>query len=367
MKDYSQDIIKAQNALNEGNYKNCVDILSHIIEHFPVTSKKGTDIRLMLITALSGINRNEEALIYSKQLLKSKYKRIKDEAKYLVEILNSPSLKTPENWNISFNTKINEEKYEIKNINTKNKFEDKEQFIDTYNIPTGETKSFKKGFIIFTFLLMIFLISVLSGCVKINNTIDMRSLESINIDFQLVSKYINKTPLEINFEEKLRKNFPGNNIQINNDKLSINEKSLSLDKTSLFINKILKSASESLGINLEDINIESTEKNYLFCKKLFINLKIDLQELTNFEDLEIYLNIINPSQVKILNNIQVITEKNTIKWLLKPGELNQIYFSFLYWNKFLISTLVVILIVFTAYVIRKNRYELGTNLPKLPS
>ena len=50
---------------------------------------------------------------------------------------------------------------------------------------TGETKPFQKGFAIILVLILILLIPLLSGCMKIENTLDMSELESINNHFRL--------------------------------------------------------------------------------------------------------------------------------------------------------------------------------------
>ena len=66
-------------------------------------------------------------------------------------------------------------------------------------------------------------------------------------------------------------------------------------------------------------------------------------------------------------NDQISTNKNIIYWKLIPGSNNNIEFSYWYWNKFILGTLIVILLVFIAYFIRRNRFEIGSNLPELPS
>ena len=146
------------------------------------------------------------------------------------------------------------------------------------------------------------------------------------------------------------------------------QRGLDLQKIDFIINKIIKIASKSSAIDLKDIEINHYEKNYLFVKKYFFKIKVDFTNLESINDLEIYLNIINPSKVKIIqgsNNVNL--NNNAISWLLVQGTINQIQFSFWYWNKLFLGILIVTILIIFAYYIRKKRYELGSDLPQLPS
>ena len=63
----------------------------------------------------------------------------------------------------------------------------------------------------------------------------------------------------------------------------------------------------------------------------------------------------------------ITLDKNKINWKILPGEINQVEFSFWYWNRSLIWSSAILLLIIFAYYIRKKRYELGSNLPQLPS
>ena len=71
MDSYNQIIEKAELALIKGEYNFCIDYLYPIIENYPPSSKEGVNLRTIIITALSGINKKEEAKVFCKELLKS--------------------------------------------------------------------------------------------------------------------------------------------------------------------------------------------------------------------------------------------------------------------------------------------------------
>ena len=368
MSDYKQVIKDAELALSKGEYNLCIEILYPRVDSFKINTLEGNNIRMLLITALSGVNRNDEAINLCKPLTKSQYSHIRDEALALMQILKSPNLQIPENWNIRFESDLISERSSSLPQKVLKDSPTEEKYINITDAPTGETKSFQKGFIIFTFFLLIVLLTLLSGCVKIDNSLDLRDIDSIKINLGIESKYINKIPWQIKLEEKLKATFPNNQLKIDDKNLLLTEKNLNLNDAELFINKILKIISKTINKNLSEMTIKYFKKNYLFLEKRSYLINFDLINLNEIDDLEININIMTPSKMNILNkNDQISTYKNIIYWELIPGINNTIEFSYWYWNKFILSILIVILLVILASYIRRNRFEIGSNLPELPS
>ena len=368
MNTYEQSVKEAELALNNGEYEQCIKVILPFLEIFSVSSKEGINTRMLLITAYSGINKNDEALKICKQLVKSQSPQIRENAKSLIQIIGAPELKAPENWNIKFENNLND--YESNNYkkSIKKKTKDKKKFINISEIPTGETQSFKSGFLIVTFILLILLFNLLGGCVRIQNNLDFRNIDSINMKFEINSKYINKIPWQLNFEKKLKSVFSNSIISTSNETFSIEDQKMSLNETKNKLNKIIKIASDVIPLDLSDIQIEHYEKNYFIAKKHLFKIIMDLRTLDKMDDLEITININNPSKPNILNEIENVNIfKNEINWKLIYGQMNSINFSFWSLNRLFISLILSTTLVSIGYILRINRYELGSDLPELPS
>ena len=93
MKTYEQVIEIVELALTKGEYNFCIEFLSPIIDSYPLSSNEGVNLRTILITALCGINKKEDAKIMCKELLKSYDYKTRENAKYLMEIIDSPEIK----------------------------------------------------------------------------------------------------------------------------------------------------------------------------------------------------------------------------------------------------------------------------------
>jgi len=368
MDSYKQIVEKAEFALIKGEYNFCINYLYPIIKTYPSSSKEGVNLRTILITALSGINKKEEAISFCKELLKSNDYKVRENAKYLMEIIDSPEIKKPENWNITIESSSTLNKTPLTSLKQNKNNKDEKKFINVSNIPTGETKPFQKGFILIISILLILLIPLLSGCVKIEDTLDLSKIDSINNNFEIESKYIKKFPWQINFEQKVKENFPEADISKGELDFSFRNKNLSFEMAQETLYKIQNIAGELLGEST-DLKINSVENNFFFLKKYNYSLSLDLQTLLYIDDLTITFNIINPSRVTIRgqDNPTVEVSKNFIKWTLIPGELNRLEYSFWKWNNLLLGFLFIFLTLLLTYFVRFYRYKLGSGLPELPS
>ena len=368
MDPYKQVVEKAEFALSKGEYNLCIEYLYPIIESYPPSTKEGANLRTIIITALSGINKKEEAKIFCKELLKSHDYKVRENAKYLLEIIDSPEIKKPENWNINIEINPNLRKRSLNSLKPNKNLKKEKKFINTSNIPTGETKSFQKGFIFIISLFLLLLIPLLNGCVKIENTLDLSEIDSITNKFEIESQYIKKFPWQINFEQKIKEVFPDADISKGELDFAFKNKNLSIEKAQETLYKIQKIAGELLGEST-DLKINNVENNFFLLKKYNYRLDLDLQSLQQIDDLELTFNIINPNNVSVRDqdNPHLEVSKNFIKWKLILGEINSLEFSFWSWNKLLLGFLLIILAVLLAYFLRFYKYQIGSNFPELPS
>ena len=116
--------------------------------------------------------------------------RTRENAKYLLEVIDSPDIKKPENWNIQFESDPSAVSYTHLTLPTNREVLKKKKFINVTETPTGETKPFKKGFSLIIFLILLLLIPLLSGCVKIEDTLDLSELDSTTNNLVIESKYL---------------------------------------------------------------------------------------------------------------------------------------------------------------------------------
>ena len=263
MTTYEQVLETVELALSKGEYHYCIEFLLPIIESFPLSSKEGVNLRTILITALCGINKKEEAKRFCKELLKSYDNKTRDNAKYLMEVIDSPEIKKPENWNVQLESDPSLNKKSLNSLRKKRELLKKKKFINVTDTPTGETKPFQKGFSLIIFFILLLLIPLLSGCVKVEDTLDLSELDSITNNLVVESKYIKKFPWQIKFEETMKDIFPDAEIGQEASTFSMKNKNLDLENTKQVLKIIQNSAGELAG-GSTNIAINTTQKNFIF-------------------------------------------------------------------------------------------------------
>ena len=368
MKNYEQVLETVELALAKGEYHYCIQFLLPVIESFPLSSKEGVNLRTILITALCGINKKEEAKRYCKELLKSYDHKTRENAKYLMEVIDSPDIKKPENWNVQFESDPSLNKKSLNSLRKKKEVLETKKFINVSETPTGETKPFQKGFSLIIFIILLLLIPLLSGCVKVEDTLDLSELDSITNNLVIENKYLKKFPWQLEFEEKMKEFFPSAEIVEDESTFSLKDKNLNLEDTKEVLKIIQKTAGELAG-GSTNIEINTTQKNFIFFKKYFYRIDLDLNNIQGVDNLELIFKIIHPNKANLTskNNSNLEITKNQIIWNLNQGQINSLEFSFWSLNKLLIGISFIFIIIILAYLLRFYRFKLGTDLPQLPS
>jgi len=368
MKTYEQVLETVELALAKGEYHYCIEFLLPIIESFPLSSKEGVHLRTILITALFGINKKEEAKRFCKELLKSYDNKTRENAKYLMEVIDSPDIKKPENWNVQFESDPSQNKKSLNSLRKKREVLKKKKFINVTETPTGETKPFQKGFSLLIFLILLLLIPLLSGCVRVENTLDLTEIDSITNNLVLESKYIKKFPWQLKFEEKMKDIFPNAEIVQDESTFSLKHKNLNLEDTKQVLKTTQNTAIELAG-GSANIELITTQKNFFLFKKYFYKLDLDLNSIQGVDNLELIFKIIHPNKAIVTgkNNSNLEIRKNLIIWNLNQGKINSLEFSFWSLNKLLIGISTILITIVFAYLLRFYRFKLGTDLPQLPS
>ena len=222
------------------------------------------------------VNKKEEAKKFCKELLKSYEFKTRENARYLMEVIDSPEINKPKNWNIDFEKNSALEKKSINSLKTQKSNLKKKTFININDAPTGETKPFQKGFALIILFILFLLILLLSGCVRVENTLDITDLDSINNYLKVESKYIQKFPWQYKFEERMKDILPDAEISMETTNFSLKNKNLNLESAKEILKKIQESASDLAGIStFFDINTD--HKNFIFLEKYIYKIDFDFK------------------------------------------------------------------------------------------
>ena len=94
------DLSKAENALERGDYGQCLAMLDPLATSHPVSDPEGSRIRLLMVTAWMGQGREQEAIATCRLLSRAGDPDRRQQARQLLAILEAPSLERPERWSM---------------------------------------------------------------------------------------------------------------------------------------------------------------------------------------------------------------------------------------------------------------------------
>ena len=160
------------------------------------------------------------------------------------------------------------------------------------------------------------------------------------------SKYIKKFPWQLKFEEKMKDIFPDAEIEQEESTFSLKHKNLNLEDTKQVLKITQNTAGELVGEST-NIEINTTQKNFIFFKKYFYRLDLDLNSIKGIDNLELIFKIIHPNKATLTDksNSNLEITKNQIIWNLNQGQINSLEFSFWSLNKLLIGIFITLIII----------------------
>ena len=97
------------------------------------------------------------------------------------------------------------------------------------------------------------------------------------------SKYIKKFPWQLRFEEKMKNIFPDAEIEQDESTFSLKNKNLNLEDTKQVL-KMTQNTDGELAGGSTTIEINTTQKNFIFFKKYFYSLDLDLSSIKGIDN-----------------------------------------------------------------------------------
>ena len=162
--------------------------------------------------------------------------------------------------------------------------------------------------------------------------------------------------------------FPNAEIAQEESRFSLKNENLNLENTKKVL-KIIQNTAGELAGGSTNLEINTTQKNFIFLKKYYFSLDLDLNTIQNIDNLELIFKIIHPNKATLTgkNNSNSEVTKNLIIWKVNPSQINSLEFSYWSWNKLLIGISIISIIIILAYSLKFYRFKLGTDFPQLPS
>ena len=356
-----------QDALARGDYNQSLESLEVLAKDFPLSSKEGAEIRILMVTALTGQGEEaqaEKAVNICQELLTHQESTIRLEAKQLLSILKAPSLNRPRDWSLTIPTISKNSFLEKQKIYSKQKTKEK-----VAHPATGPTKNLNKGFTILTISILIALTILLSGCVKVTTQLQITGPNRINLEWLLESKSNQLLPWQIEFANSFKNLEPKITTQTSEEgKQVINYSTVSSEKANELIKTAFYSASKSSNLAIESPELVLTEKNWLVGIDQILKVTINLKGLPTIPGLDLSI-LVNPKSKKIdfkSYPAKAIQDGSILTWEIQQNSINTLTVHTWQWSRLGLGALGTMLIMTFSLLLQNIRLKIGLGFPELP-
>ncbi len=355
----------AELALEKGAYKECLSILESLLEGRTLLKSNDDSIGTLMVTALIGQGKNQQAISICETLLKHKNDGIRQQAKQFLSILKSPELERPEEWSIKIPSLSIEDPLSSFTVLKKKASEE----IPRHR-PTGQTKPLQAGFTLFSLLVILLLTILLSGCVQFTTQVELIGADRIKMGWDIKSNSNKKLPWQEEFEASIENIEPKIAIQTNGyGQQIIKSQSLSSKDANILLNETIRAAAGIAGLEIPTANIELVERNWILGIRQTLNLHVDLTSLPEIPRLKLTVSIIPPSKIQEVPNSypnKTTVTKNQFNWELQTGAVNSLSLQKWHWSNLGIGSVLVFMLMTLSMILQRLKLQMGFGFPQLP-
>ncbi len=344
------DLSRAEAALERGDYGHCLALLEPLAEKHPHTSSEGGRVRLIMITAWMGQGDDQSALASCRLLCRSRDPELRQQAKQLLAVLESPSLARPERWSMRL-PDLEMTATSASGPAPRGRRRSRKP-PPPPPPPTGPTRPPAIGFALFAAAVLFGITLLLSGCVRIDADLDLAGPGHLQMQWDIRNHSGRLQPWQERFEQELHKQLP--DLLISHPDpgaLRISSRVISATGLQSDLDRMVELAAETTGLALNAPTIQLRERNWLIGVDQDLRLALDLSGLPDIPGLEITLNLNDmPSPALLHSGEHAILEER--RW---------------HWIPLGLGSLAVLLLLLLSLGLQSRRRLLGFGFPELPS
>lgn len=361
------DLSAARRALERGEYGRVLALLEPLAEHHPPRTPQGSELRLLMVTALMGQGESERAAECCRSLCNSVDPELRARARELLFVLEAPALSRPREWSLTLPDLASGRSLESVG-RPGGRRRRPEEPPPPPPPPVGPTRA-PLGFAALAGLLLVVLLlaGLLGGCVQVRSDLRFDGPGRVQVSHRLRSAAGPSTPWQRHLAVDLaelgfRPEGRGERRILRTAVLPVHE------GLEAFAASVQRAALLG-GVELPPPRLELRERNWLLGVRQHLSLEIDLTALEPLPGLELELGLapLRPAAVRQAAPEPALAESDGVRWPLRAGVPNRLELSCWRWSPLGLGGAAVLLAVILALALQAIRQSLGFGLPQLPA
>ena len=344
------DLTIAETALERGDYGQCLEQLTPLAEARPLPNPEGARVRLLMVTALMGQGRDQEALTICQLLSRSGEPQLRQQARQLLTILEAPALDRPERWSMRLPPLSIQASGDAAPVSSRRRRSRKPP--PPPPPPTGPTRPPALGFAVLVAAVLLALTVALSGCVRMQADLSSPAPDRLQLAWEIQSSTDQLLPWQQRFDRKLQPLRP--DVTVEHPRPGTQRITTAAMPSAAFrstLTQVFELLSASAGIDLPEPRIRLVERNWLVGVQQRLILQLDLDRLPELPGVDLTLGL-NQGQVN---------------QTLRPNEDIDLEASSWRWSPLGLGSLVVTVLLMLSLLLQGVRHRLGFGFPELPS
>ena len=298
---------EAEQALERGDYGQCLRLLEPLAEAHPITEPKGASVRMVMVTAWMGQGDDQKAIATCRLLTRCKDVDLRNRARQLLSVLEAPSLDRPARWSMQLPTLEMAPKLGKRPRSSSRSRKPK----PPPPPPTGPTRGPSGGFAALVLAVLLGLTVLLSGCVRVSADLELGGPDRLAMHWQINSLSGRRLPWQENFANALQSE--GLNWSVNQQRaggLTLSSPTLTGQQASTLLSRSVELAGRTAGQTFPPPELLMQERNWLIGVQQDLELKLDLTGLGSFTTGGLEVTI---QPVATLKHVQTSPSEATLK------------------------------------------------------
>ena len=356
----------AEQALERGDYGQCLRLLEPLAEAHPITEPEGASVRMVMVTAWMGQGDEQKAIATCRLLTRCKDVDLRNRARQLLSVLEAPSLDRPARWSMQLPTLEMDPKLGKRPRSSRRSRKPK----PPPPPPTGPTRGPSAGFAALVLAVLLGLTLLLSGCVRISADIELGGPDRLAMSWQINSLSGRRLPWQENFANALQSQGLSWSVsQQRSGVLTLTSPTLSGIQASKLLTSSVELAGRSAGQSFPPPELTVRERNWLIGVQQDFNLKLDLTALASFTTGGLQVTVqplANLHHVKTSPSQATLNGK-VVSWPLERGTINQLQIHRWQWSRLGLGSVLIAILLLLSLLLQSVRLRLGFGYPELPS
>ena len=344
------DLTTAELALDRGDYGQCLELLGPLADVYPLQDPNGARIRLLMVTAWMGQGNETDAITMCRLLTRSKDPELRQQAKQLLTVLESPSLVRPKRWSMQLpDLEMTATGSGTPAAQAKRR---RRGPPPPPPPPTGPTRAPSLGFAALVTAVLLGLTVLLSGCVRIDAELNLPGPDRLQLSWQIQNQQGLLLPWQQQIERQFRQQFPDLSItHPTPGSQRMSSPTLPAKQLDQQLTQMIAITAAATGLPLSPPSIVLRERNWLIGVDQQFMLEMDLSDVPAIDALHIQLKLNNDHNIHSLHG----------------GEKVVLRLHNWQWNPLGFGTLAAGSLLIISLVLQTRRRLLGYGFPELPS